>query len=234
MVSSGMSRRSSRPFRPMLVWLCLRLHRSHCRETSGNTVLMDRDQRHGLGCGRVAQAFHDARTRQTHAVFGPACSASTNSPSLAPMHRAPSCTSHSCDQSLPCRWAQSDRPRPLCGRYRRSCADWCRCAGSGAPHNCGLRSCTTSGGPECDRLHPAPDRQARGNDQDNAGSTVLRPAIPGDARKRSPSSVRASHLQHADRRQAIRVTIAALALFQMPFGFKLFEHALQVDPIARL
>ena len=46
--------------------------------------------------------------------------------------------------------------------------------------------------------------------------------------------VRGLHLQHADRRQAVRVAIAALALFQMPLGLKLFEDAFQIDPIRAL
>ena len=42
--------------------------------------------------------------------------------------------------------------------------------------------------------------------------------------------VRPRDQQHRDRRQAIRVLIAALALLQMAFGLQLFQHALQIDP----
>ena len=41
--------------------------------------------------------------------------------------------------------------------------------------------------------------------------------------------VRSCHHQHGYRRQTVRVLIAALALFQMPFGFQFLEHTLEVD-----
>ena len=34
-------------------------------------MLVDSDQRHGLGCRRIAQAFQDTGARQTHAAFRP-------------------------------------------------------------------------------------------------------------------------------------------------------------------
>ncbi|KUP93252.1 hypothetical protein TRIHO_19080 [Tritonibacter horizontis] len=44
--------------------------------------------------------------------------------------------------------------------------------------------------------------------------------------------VRRLDLKDRDRRQAVGVCVAALALFQMPFGFQLLQHALEVDPLS--
>lgn len=52
--------------------------------------------------------------------------------------------------------------------------------------------------------------------------------------KKIPVFIGCLDLQHADWWQAIRIGIAALTLFQMALGLKLFEQPFQVDPVRAL
>ena len=188
-------------------------------------MLVDRDQRHSLWCRRVPQPFNDTRPRRSHArlwsglfrldqlaILGPVGRVFGHPPFLVgPFvdgHNAPALCGLAKDAQDPLRVRANaaDQPRlvvVVLRLYQRQ--------------------------PRQNTVARTQGRVRGTGDHQHHGLHAF--ALPLHRfGKQITILVRPRDLQHRHRRQAVRVLIAALALFQMAFGLQLFQHAFQIDP----
>ena len=190
-----------------------------------NAMLVDRDERDRARLGRVAQPLDDACAGRSHTclrsgllgldqftVFRAMCMVGTDAPFAI--------------RAL----VDRDDP-PTFGRFAEDAQHLAR-VGADAANEPGLIVVIFTfhqRQPGQNAVTFAKRRVTLARDQQNDGFFPL--AMPlHRLGKKIAIAVRPRDQQDRDRRQAVRVLIAALALFQMALGLQLFQHALQVDP----
>mmetsp|Transcript_29712 Transcript_29712/g.58991 ORF Transcript_29712/g.58991 Transcript_29712/m.58991 type:complete len:369 (+) Transcript_29712:1772-2878(+) len=195
------------------------------RETVGNAVFMDGDQRHGLGRRRVAQTRHDAGTRQADALLG---SCQLRLDQLAILGTVGGVAGHAPFAVA----AFVDRHNaPTFGSFAEHAQDPARVRADPADQARFIMIILIlyQGQPRQNAV-ALPQGRIRGTRDDQHARLNARAMPLHRGRKKVAIVIRRQHLQHTHRRQPVWVLIGLLALLQMAFGLQLLEQAFEVNP----